>query len=165
MLNPSLYRKRFIPNEIIHLKDDKILLQNDTTIITSWLTLKPRIDIASGTSAYYIDKGLKVSKVYDQYHQIVYWYCDIIQTKIDEQNNTVIFEDLLVDVILFEDGTYQVVDLDELAQALSQGLITQSELIYALNTLHFLLHIIAKHKFKTLQDPINKAELLYSSSI
>ena len=161
---PILYRRRFIPNELTALKDDVILVQEENLIITKWLTLRPRIDIARGISAYYIDKGFKISKIYDKNDQIVYWYCDIIQTKIDSNKNTVLFEDLLIDIIFHRDGSIQIADLDELALALEQKLISQEECIYALRTLDLLLKLIYQGKFYTLQERVNEAEKNYSSS-
>ena len=161
---PILYRRRFIPNELTALKDDVILVQEENLIITKWLTLRPRIDIARGISAYYIDKGFKISKIYDKNDQIVYWYCDIIQTKIDSNKNTVLFEDLLIDIIFHRDGSIQIADLDELALALEQKLISQEECIYALRTLDSLLKLIYQGKFYTLQERVNEAEKNYSSS-
>ncbi len=162
---PLIYRRRFIPDEVIPLKDDIILFHENDLIITKWVTLRPRQDIASGISAYYLDKGYKVSKIYDRNGKVVYWYCDIIQTKADLNNNTVLFEDLLIDVILHKDGTIQIVDLDELADALSLNLITKQEALYALRTLDSLLKIIYKDNFYQLQAPINDIEKHYSSNI
>ncbi|NLP34853.1 MAG: DUF402 domain-containing protein [Clostridiales bacterium] len=162
MTTPTIYRKRFIPNDITALKDDIILVQEENLIITKWMTLRPRKDIARGISAYYIDKGYKISKIYDKDNQIVYWYCDIIQTKIDSNKNTVLFEDLLVDIILYKDGSTKILDLDELSQALEQRLIRREEAVYALRTLDSLLKIIYSGNFYTLQDPINKSEALFS---
>lgn len=165
MSKPTIYRKRYIPNEITALKDDIILVQEENLIITKWLTLRPRRDIASGISAYYIDKGYKISKIYDKDNQLVYWYCDIIQTKINTNKNTVLFRDLLIDVILYKDGSTKITDLDELSQALEEALICQEEAIYALRTLDTLLKIIYSGNFHILQNPINEAEIFYSSSI
>jgi len=162
MSSPLLYRRRYIPNEIIHLKDDIILVNEDDLIITKWLTLHPRKDIARGLSAFFIDKGIKVSKIYDKNNNIVYWYCDIMQTKKDK--NTIIFEDLLIDVILYEDGSVHILDLNELSDALDLHLITQAEATYALRTLDSLLKIIYQGLFYTLQEPVNRAEEFYSSS-
>ncbi|MBE5967956.1 MAG: DUF402 domain-containing protein [Lachnospiraceae bacterium] len=164
MSSPILYRRRFIPNEITALKDDLILVQEDDLIITKWLTLRPRIDIARGISAYYIDKGFKVSKIYDKNDQLVYWYCDIIQTKFDSNKNTVLFEDLLIDLIFYRDGSIQIADLDELSLALEQRIISQEEGIYALRALDSLLKIIYRGEFHTLQERVNEAEQNYSSS-
>jgi predicted RNA-binding protein associated with RNAse of E/G family len=164
MPKPLLYRRRYIPNELIYLKDDIILLNEDDLIITKWVTLHPHKDIASGISAFYIDKGYKISKIYDKNNHVVYWYCDIIQTKKDPNKNTVIFEDLLIDVILYEDGTIHILDLDELSDALDSQLITQAEATYALRTLDSLLHLIYQGDCCILKEPVNRAEKNYSSS-
>ncbi len=160
MNTTTLYRRRFIPDELIELKDDVILAMEKDLVITKWVTLHPRKDIARGISAFYLDKGIKVSKIFDKNDQLVYWYCDIIQAKISEENNTVIMEDLLVDVILYNDGSMRIMDLDELADALEQQLITQQEAVYALRTLHSLLEIISGGRFHLLQEPVNQAEML-----
>lgn len=160
MDTPMLYRRRFIPEELIHLKDDTILVMDPNLIITKWNALHPRKDIARGISAFYLDKGYKVSKVYNKQNQIVYWYCDIIQAKIDTEKNTVIIEDLLIDLILYEDGGVRIVDLNELADALEQKLITQDEANYALRTANSLLQIFYAGQFSVLQEPINQAEML-----
>ena len=56
MDNIRLFRKRFIPEEIIELKNDNIIHFKDNIIITKWDVLKPRHDINNGISAYFIMK-------------------------------------------------------------------------------------------------------------
>jgi len=158
MPSPLLFRRRYIPNEIVHLKDDIVLLNEDDLIITKWITLHPRKDIARGISAYYMNKGYKVSKIYDKNNHVVYWYCDIFQAKKDPNHNTIIFEDLLTDVIVYEDGSVHILDLDELSNALDLQLITQAEATYALRTLDSLLKIIYQGNFHSLQEPVNSTE-------
>ncbi|MBR1742730.1 MAG: DUF402 domain-containing protein, partial [Lachnospiraceae bacterium] len=97
-----LFRKRFLPSEVVELKDDKILARTDSLIITKWDVLKPRDDISYGFSAYFTDLGIKVSKVYDQSNHLVYWYCDIVDLEISE--GSYIFTELLVDVLVYPDG-------------------------------------------------------------
>ncbi len=160
MTKPMLYRRRFIPDELIHLKDDIILVLEPNLIITKWKTLRPRKDISRGMSAFYLDRGFKVSKLYDDQDQVVYWYCDIIQAKTDPEKNTVIIEDLLIDLILYEDGSMRIVDLNELAEAMEHKLISQEEANYALRTVDSLLQIIYDGRFHTLQEPVNRAEML-----
>lgn len=159
MTVPMLYRRRFIPDELIPLKDDVVLKMDQAFILTKWVTLHPRKDIARGISAFYLDQGFKVSKIYDKKDNLVYWYCDIIQSKPEPEKNTIIIEDLLIDVILYNDGSIRIMDLDELAEALEQQLITQQETTYALRTLNNLLKIISEGHFHTLQEPINQIEL------
>lgn len=160
MDKPMLYRRRFIPEELIHLKDDSILVAESNLIITAWKTLHPRKDIARGVSAFYLDQGFKISKVFNKEDQLVYWYCDIIQVKKDDEKNTVIIEDLLIDLILYADGGMRIMDLNELADALDRSLITQEEATYALRTANSLLQIIYSGQFYTLQDPVNQAAAL-----
>lgn len=163
MTQLKLYRKRYIPWETVHLKDDKILHHSEDLIITQWITLKPRKDIASGISAYYLKEGIKVSKIFNAKHNLVYWYMDIIHPIIDAKKNTVIIEDLLVDVILYEDGSFHILDLDELSYAFIQKLITQNQVIDGLRKLNHLISIIENNQFSIFQNPIEITEARLSS--
>lgn len=145
-----LYRKRFIPNEVKPLKDDNILYLDDTIIITSWTTLKPRTDFASGISVYYRKEGFKISRHYDTNGNFTRWYCDIILESGAEDG--LLFSDLLIDVVIFPDGSVQVIDLDEAADALEQGLITSDMLTYALRSVNLLLSYIYQGRFSELTD-------------
>lgn len=150
----QLYRKRFIPNEIKLLKDDKILHFDDSVIITSWTTLKPRSDFASGLSVYYRKEGFKISRHYGADGTFTRWYCDIISETPAEDG--LIFSDLLIDVVIFPDGTVRVVDLDEAADALEQGLITAELLTAALRSTDKLLSYIYQGRFSELTDCLEK---------
>lgn len=153
-----LYRKRFIPNEIIFLKDDKIIVQKENLIITKWTTLKSRKDIDHGTSAYFIDEGYKISKIYDCDNNIVYWYCDIIDTQIDTETSAYIFIDLLIDVLIYEDGRVKVVDLGEVGDMLDSDVIDKKLASKSLHIVEKLLNIIYSGHFNELQQIINDIE-------
>ena len=144
----KLYRKRFIPEELKLLEDDKILYADNDLIITSWTTLKPRADFASGISAYYRKEGFKISRHYGADGTFTRWYCDIIMESAKE--NELIFSDLLIDVVIFPDGTVRVVDLDEAADALDQGLITADMMSKALRSTDKLLTYIHQGRFSEL---------------
>lgn len=150
----NLYRKRYLPDEIVHLKDDIILYQDEQRIVTSWDTLKPRKDIKRGISAYFIEEGIKVSKVFNACDEVVYWYCDIIHT--EKTGSSFIFHDLLVDVIVYPDGFVKVVDLDELGQLLSAGKIDTAFVSDALAKANHLLSLIYDNSFGQYQAFINK---------
>lgn len=154
----KLYRKRIIPNETIFLKDDIILHYSNNFIITKWNTLKPRKDIDHGISAYFIDQGFKISKIFDCNHQLVYWYCDIISTTIEKDTHTYIFEDLILDIIVYEDGTHKIMDLPELSMAIENNRISPNLTSYALQKLDQLLNIIYEQKFFDLVQCINEFE-------
>lgn len=142
MDNIKLYRKRYIPNETVFLKDDEIISADSETIITKWDTLKPRKDFAKGISVYYLKEGYKVSEMINSDNKTVYYYCDIIEPIYNEKDNSYIFNDLLADVKVYSNGKIEVVDLDELAEAFKKGLITSSQLCKALKQLDRLLKII-----------------------
>ena len=63
-MNPKLYRKRIIPNECIHLKEDIIIFQDESLIITKWNALKPKKELHHGFSCYFLKEGYKVSSFF-----------------------------------------------------------------------------------------------------
>lgn len=148
MSRPRLFRRRFIPDENIELKDDMILALEPNLIITSWNVLKPRRDISRGVSAYFIDKGIKVSKVFDNAGQMVYWYCDIIETHYDEKENIYTFNDLLIDVVVYPDGQVEVLDMDEFSDAMEQGILSVGTIAHAMRATDDLLHTIYAGEFE-----------------
>lgn len=151
----QLYRRRFIPNELKLLKDDNILYVDDNLIITSWSTLKPRSDFASGLSAYYRKEGYKVSAHYGADGNFTRWYCDIVLEE-PPTDNRFVFNDLLIDVVIYPDGSVRVVDFDEAADALEQELITPDMLSCALRSTDKLLRYIYQGRFSELTDCLSK---------
>ena len=149
--NLHLFRRRFIPDEITPLSDDKVLKLEENLIITSWKTLNPRTDFAGGMSAYFIDKGWKVSKFLDCEGNIKYWYCDIIDSIVDEENNSFTYEDLLFDVVVYPGGNVKVLDCDEAAEAREKGFITEEQLLRGLRSMNELLTTIYHGRFDRLQ--------------
>lgn len=154
----KLFRKRIIPEECVHLKDDIILYRDHEVIITRWNTLRPKKTLHHGYSCYFLERGFKVSKFYDHAGQLISWYCDIISHTYDPETETYIFTDLLADVIIYPDGFVRVVDLDELADAQRDGLIAPEELQMALRRLDKLLALIYKGAFPRLQKYIEDFE-------
>ncbi len=143
----ELYRKRLIPMECIHLKDDKIIKIDNNCIITKWNTLHPKPEFSHGISYYCLKEGWKISLFYKSDNSVAYTYCDIIDTEYNEDIDTYIFTDLLADVIIENNGMVRVVDLDELAAACSEGIISNDMLVIALHRLNSLLTIIYNNEF------------------
>ncbi len=158
MENVKLYRRRIIPEECVYLKDDIILHRDNEVIVTRWNTLHPKKTLHHGYSCYFLERGFKVSKFYDHSGQLISWYCDIISHTYDPDTETYIFTDLLADVIVYPDGFVRVVDLDELADAKRDGLISEEELQLALRHLDKLLTLIYKGAFPRLQKYIEDCE-------
>ena len=146
----KLYRKRLIPNECILLKDDVLVHRSEEVLITTWKTLNPKTSFSHGCSCYFIKEGFKVSKFLRPDNSLLYYYCDIVEFEENTAEASLIVTDLLADVILYPDGTHKVVDLDELADAYEQGLITASQLTRSLRQLNKLLEIIQNGQFPAL---------------
>lgn len=147
---PILYRKRIIPDECVLLKDDEILFYENHILVTKWTTLKPKKDLDHGFSCYFFDEGYKISKFYDGEHKLLYYYCDIIDSEMRPEDNSMIVTDLLADVIVYPDGFVKVVDIDEIADALNKESITIEQVKKALYSLDKLLSIIYEDKLDTL---------------
>ena len=111
-------------------------------MITKWNTIHPREDIARGISFTYLKKGFKISKIFDKNNKFVFWYCDIIEVIIDDENNIITVIDLLVDVKIMPDGKVLILDVEEVALAIDNSLITQKQASNALKKLNKLLDII-----------------------
>lgn len=156
--NIKIFRKRYEPEEIIELKDDEILHRDEEYILTKWDCLKPRADISHGISVYLLKENIKVSKVFRKDHSLVYWYCDIIRTEYEPENNSYIFIDLLIDILIREDRSIEVVDLDELGDLLREGRITIEETALSLNTTDKLLKMIKDGSFTKYQEIINAVD-------
>ena len=155
----KLYRKKIIPEECLLLKGDKLIRVDDEVIITSWTTINPKTEFSHGCSCYFLKQGFKVSKFYRHDNTLLYWYCDIVDYDYNEAENSLTVTDLLGDVILYPDGQIKVVDLDEMADALEKGLISQELLCTALRRLNDLLTMIYRDKFDRLQSPLELLEL------
>lgn len=145
----KIYRKRYIPNEIVDISGDKVEFASEDLLITSWLPIHPRNDVAFGMSYTYLKKGWKISKFYDKDKNFLYWYCDIIDAQIKDEEYILV--DLLVDIKVYPDGRYEILDEEELDEALNEGLITKEQKEEALNKLNTLLEIIKKGEFPPIE--------------
>ena len=151
MTNPTLYRRRIIPDECVMLKDDIILYCSRERIVTSWNTLHPKKDLHHGMSCYFLQEGFKVSKFCHEDDSLLYWYCDIVDFNYHPGDNSLIVTDLLADVIIYPDGFVKVVDLDELVAALESRSISLDTLKPSLMRLDKLLNLIYSNQFDTLK--------------
>lgn len=149
----EIYRKRFIPEECVLLKDDNIKHMDEEIIITDWSSLKPRKDFDSGRSIYYVKEGYKISEFFLNGEK-QFTYCDIIKTEINGEKY--IFTDLLVDVKIYMDNKIEVLDLDEIGDCLEKNIITKEECIMAINSLHKLLNLLYNNQLEILLKPFER---------
>lgn len=154
MNEPTLYRRRIIPDECVPLKDDEILYWDERVIVTKWKALHPKKDLHHGYSCYFLREGYKVSKFLYENDDLLYWYCDIMDYEERADENAWVFRDLLADVLVYPDGFVKVVDLDEFEEALENGSLTVEDVKKALKSLDNLLKMIYSGDFDKLTDEI-----------
>lgn len=154
MTTPALYRKRLIPNECILLKDDIILEMNDDYILTKWSTLKPKKTLHHGESCYYLHKGVKISRFYAKDDSFICWYCDIVSYEWNKEKTSLFATDLLLDILVYPDGSFKMLDMDELAQAHAEKLISDTLLQSSLFIANRLLHEIYDDNFHKIYMPV-----------
>ena len=142
----KLYRRRYIPDEKVWLKDDEIVSFENGVLITKWRTLKPRKDINRGISAYFLNDGVKVSRVLKEAGKLVYYYCDIIEAE-EDADGGIIFHDLLLDIVVYPDGSARLLDLGEVSEALKRKLLPEGYINKALERADLLLEKIYEGKF------------------
>lgn len=145
MTDIKLYRRRYIPDEKIFLKDDVIVSADEDRIVTKWQVLTKRHDFSHGSSCYFLKEGWKISRFLDDDNNLVYWYCDIIEPEIE--GNTITMNDLLIDVIIYPDDRVHVVDVDEVSTAIRESIIPVELVAKALDRLDALLKVIYGGKF------------------
>ena len=154
---PEIYRRRYIPEELVHLKDDIILkYEPGKLLVTRWKTLKNKNSFATGTSVFVIDKNIKVSKLCDKDGRLYMWYCDIVE--MDETPDRITYNNLLFDVVEFPNGEVRVVDIGEAADAYEQGLITKDQLLRGMRATDALLASMRDGSFEEFKKMVNEAE-------
>ena len=154
----EIFRKRLIPEECVPLVKDRILSRSENTMITCWNTINPKTTFSKGISLYVMDKGWKISKFFDTCDNFVYWYCDIIHTDYNKENDSYVFTDLLADVIIEPSGIVKVVDLNEFETAYKKGLIGIDGILNALSKLNALLNLIYTGRFSQYTTLIEQYE-------
>jgi len=146
-LNPKIYRKRYVPDEIIDISGDEILYNNGSIIVTKWKPIHKRSDFSGGISFAFISEGYKIGYFYGQNKEFLFWYIDIIETEFDEANNSLTLIDLLADVKIFPDGSHVVLDLDELEESHEKGLINNRQYELALVNLKKVTDMIEQGSY------------------
>jgi uncharacterized protein len=147
MKKPGILRKRFIPNETVDITEDELVFRSEELLITRWKPIKPRQDISKGISYTLLNDGIKISKFFHHSGLFSYWYIDIIEVEYNDKLDVYTLIDLLVDVKLTNEGVLQVLDADELAQAIEDGLVTCKLACNSLRRLDKVLNMIYSNNF------------------
>ena len=153
----KMYRKRFIPNEVVDISSDEVLERNENIVITRWKPIKPREDIGGGISYTFLKRGYKISKIFDIHGNFVHWYCDVLEYTYDKEKDEYTFIDLLADVKVYPDGKAEVLDFDELSEAFNDKIITEKQLLHAIKSVNSLMEMVENDCFPP--EICNKYEL------
>lgn len=146
-MGTTIYRKRYIPDEVVDISGDEILFQNEDLLVTGWKAIRPRADLSGGISYALLREGVKISRFYDLEGRFIYWYCDIVDVDYNRAEDRYLFTDLLMDVRVHPDGKVEVLDADELAEALEMGLIDSATACRALRRFNWLMSLIHLDQF------------------
>lgn len=143
----KMFRKRFIPEEIIDISSDEVLEKNENIIVTRWKPIKPRADIGGGISYTFLRRGYKISKIFDNAGHFIYWYCDVIEYTYNDEKDEYIFTDLLADVKIYPDGKTEVLDFSELADVYRNKIITKVQMLEAIKSINMLIEMVQNDLF------------------
>ena len=143
----KMFRKRFIPDEIVDISNDEVLERNENIIITRWKPIKPRADIGGGISYTFLRRGYKISKIFDTQDKFIYWYCDVFEYTHDKEKDEYVFCDLLADVKVYPEGEMEILDFPELAEAFQNKIITRAQLLRAIKSVNMLVEMIQNECF------------------
>jgi uncharacterized protein len=149
-----------IIEEAIRLKEDRALSQktpnrfiavNDSLVIE----LPPENSGKRFIIIYQLDLGLQYSYGFKSSHHG--WLIDIVQYE-KKREELICVHDLLIDIRVFEDGSYHVVDMEEFYEAFSLGAISSTQLEGSLESLAHILGKLNQKEFpgKELEDLKNQ---------
>lgn len=146
-MNFRIYRKRYIPDEIVDISDDKMLRFENNILVTKWNTIKPRNDFSWGVSFAYLEEGYKISRFYNEKDEFLFWYIDFVEAHWNQNSDELTLIDLLVDVKIFPDGSWRVLDREELEDCKEKEKITLEQYKKALRSLEKIINMLEKKIF------------------
>ncbi|SHF08488.1 Protein of unknown function [Seinonella peptonophila] len=94
---------------------------------------------------YFVRKGYTISKVFRRSGEFLYYYCDVMEMK-QVGRLRYVMVDLLFDLIVRPDHSYQLIDIDEFADALEKGVLKRRQQIHALRTLDHMIQLQSQRK-------------------
>ncbi|RIW39013.1 DUF402 domain-containing protein [Bacillus salacetis] len=142
-----------IIEEAIRLKEARALSQhtpnrflalNDSLV----LELPPEGSGRKFIIIYQLDLGLQFSYGFKSSHNG--WLIDIVQYE-KKREDLICVHDLLIDIRVFEDGSYHVVDMDEFHEACSLGALSKAQLEESLASLAYILGKLNQKEFPDLE--------------
>jgi uncharacterized protein len=99
------------------------------------------IELSSETGfiiLYLMDKGLQLSLNAKTKLKYPWWVIDVVDI-VEIRPNVFCSKDLFIDIKVYEDGSYHVIDIDEFEEAIQLGVLTNEHISKALKSFHFAL--------------------------
>lgn len=95
---------------------------------------------------YFVRKGYTISKVFHRSGEFMYYYCDVMDMR-QVSRTRYVMVDLLLDMIVYPDGRYHVIDIDEFATAIEKGQLKRRQQVHALRTLDKMIRLQTQRQF------------------
>lgn len=95
---------------------------------------------------YFVKKGYTISKVFHRTGEFMYYYCDVMDMR-QVGRLRYVMVDLLLDLIVYPDGRYHLIDVDEFATAIEKGQLKRKQQVYSLRTLDKMIRMQTKGSF------------------
>ncbi|WP_170105660.1 DUF402 domain-containing protein [Desmospora activa] len=102
---------------------------------------------------YFVKKGYTISKVFQKSGEFLYYYCDVMEMR-QVGRLRYVMVDLLLDMIVYPDGRYHLIDVDEFAEAIEKGQLKRRQQVHSLKTLDKMIQLQTNRSFipKILQE-------------
>lgn len=102
---------------------------------------------------YFVKKGYTISKVFQKSGEFLYYYCDVMEMR-QVGRLRYVMVDLLLDMIVYPDGRYHLIDVDEFAEAIEKGQLKRRQQVHSLRTLDKMINLQTSRSFipKMLQE-------------
>lgn len=94
---------------------------------------------------YFVKKGFTISKVFQRTGEFLYYYCDVMEMRQTGRLKYVMV-DLLFDLIIYPNGRYHLIDIDEFADAVEKGVLRKRQQVHALRTLDRMIRLHGERK-------------------
>jgi uncharacterized protein len=125
----------------LSLKDPHRFIKVCSSII---IELPPLTTSKKFIIIYMLELGLQFSYGFKSSHNG--WLIDIVQYE-KRKENLICVHDLLIDIRVFEDGSYHVIDMDEYNQAYEAGALSEEQAGHSLKALAYILGKLNRKEF------------------
>ncbi|SDW86719.1 Protein of unknown function [Marininema mesophilum] len=95
---------------------------------------------------YFVKKGYTISKVFLKSGEFLYYYCDVMEMR-QVGRLRYVMVDLLLDLIVYPDGRYHLIDVDEFSAAIDKGQLKKRQQVHTLQTLDKMIRMQTNRTF------------------